>query len=38
MSIEIDQVNKRFGDFVAVDNVSLTLNNGELTALLGPSG
>lgn len=38
MSIEIDRVNKRFGDFVAVDNVSLTLNNGELTALLGPSG
>lgn len=38
MSIEIDQVNKRFGDFVAVDNVSLTLNDGELTALLGPSG
>lgn len=38
MSIEIDRVNKRFGDFVAVDDVSLTLNNGELTALLGPSG
>jgi len=38
MSIEIDQVNKRFGDFVAVDNVSLSLNDGELTALLGPSG
>ncbi|ROZ84154.1 sulfate ABC transporter ATP-binding protein [Pseudomonas neustonica] len=38
MSIEIDQVNKRFGDFVAVDNVSLSLHDGELTALLGPSG
>ena len=38
MSIEVDQVNKRFGDFVAVDNVSLTLKEGELTALLGPSG
>ncbi|SHF63087.1 sulfate transport system ATP-binding protein [Lampropedia hyalina DSM 16112] len=38
MSIEIDQVNKRFGDFVAVDNVSLHFNEGELTALLGPSG
>ena len=38
MSIEIDRINKRFGDFVAVDNVSLTLNDGELTALLGPSG
>jgi sulfate transport system ATP-binding protein len=38
MSIEIDQVNKRFNDFVAVDNVSLSLQDGELTALLGPSG
>ena len=38
MSIEIENVNKRFGDFVAVDNVKLSLPNGELTALLGPSG
>ena len=38
MTIEIDPVNKRFADFIAVDNVSLTLNDGELTALLGPSG
>ena len=38
MSIDIINVNKRFGDFVAVDNVSLELGNGELTALLGPSG
>lgn len=38
MSIEIENVSKRFGDFVAVDNVSLSLAEGELTALLGPSG
>lgn len=38
MSIRIDQVNKRFGSFVAVDNVSLDLPEGQLTALLGPSG
>lgn len=38
MSIEIDRVNKRFRDFVAVDDVSLTFREGELTALLGPSG
>lgn len=38
MSISIEQVNKRFGDFVAVDNVNLNINTGELTALLGPSG
>ncbi|MGL5390572.1 MAG: sulfate/molybdate ABC transporter ATP-binding protein [Shewanella sp.] len=38
MSIHIQQVNKRFGDFVAVDAVDLAINTGELTALLGPSG
>ncbi len=38
MSIEIEQINKRFKEFLAVDNVNLTLNHGELTALLGPSG
>lgn len=38
MTIEIVNVNKRFGDFVAVDNVSLSFSEGELTALLGPSG
>ena len=38
MSIRIDQINKKFGDFVAVDNVSLSIQTGELTALLGPSG
>jgi sulfate/thiosulfate transport system ATP-binding protein len=31
-------VSKSFGDFVAVDNVSLTVPDGSLTALLGPSG
>lgn len=38
MSIHIEGVNKRFGDFVAVDNVNLAIKTGELTALLGPSG
>lgn len=38
MSIHIEGVNKRFGDFVAVDNVNLDIKTGELTALLGPSG
>lgn len=38
MSIEIRNVNKHFGSFAAVDNVSLSLPEGELTALLGPSG
>ena len=38
MSIEVKAVRKRFGDFVALDNVSLTFPSGELIALLGPSG
>ncbi len=38
MSIQIEQVQKNFGDFVAVDKVDLSIHSGELTALLGPSG
>jgi sulfate transport system ATP-binding protein len=38
MSIEIQNVTKQFGKFTAVDDVSLTINSGELIALLGPSG
>ncbi|MGA2550464.1 MAG: sulfate ABC transporter ATP-binding protein [Burkholderiaceae bacterium] len=38
MSIQVENVSKRFGDFVALDNVSLTIEPGELVALLGPSG
>ncbi len=38
MSIEVINLNKRFGDFVALDNVSVSIPTGQLTALLGPSG
>ncbi|HWH00922.1 MAG TPA: sulfate ABC transporter ATP-binding protein [Pilimelia sp.] len=38
MSIEISNVGKRFGDFVALDDVSVSIPAGRLTALLGPSG
>ena len=38
MSIELRQVSKRFGDVAAVEDVSLTVGDGELVALLGPSG
>ncbi|MFL9922778.1 sulfate ABC transporter ATP-binding protein [Herbaspirillum lusitanum] len=38
MSIEVKHINKRFGEFVALNNVSANFPAGELTALLGPSG
>src|SRR5438445_7885649 len=38
MAIEVRDVSKRFGDFVALDSVSLTVESGGLVALLGPSG
>jgi sulfate transport system ATP-binding protein len=38
MSIELTGISKRFGEFVAVDNVDLHVETGELLALLGPSG
>jgi sulfate/thiosulfate transport system ATP-binding protein len=36
--ISVDGVTKRFGDFRALDDVSLEVPEGSLTALLGPSG
>jgi len=38
MSIEVRNITKTFGSFVALDRVSLTVPDGELVALLGPSG
>ena len=38
MTIAVKNIHKRFGDFVALDNISLDFPAGELTALLGPSG
>jgi sulfate/thiosulfate transport system ATP-binding protein len=38
VAIEARKVTKRFGDFVALDGVSVDVASGSLTALLGPSG
>src|SRR5690242_13937327 len=38
MAIEARNVTKRFGDFVALDDVSVEVASGSLAALLGPSG
>jgi len=38
MAIETTNVTKKFGDFVALDDVSIKVPDGGLTALLGPSG
>jgi sulfate transport system ATP-binding protein len=38
MSIQVRSISKRFGDFAALADVSLDVDGGSLTALLGPSG
>jgi sulfate/thiosulfate transport system ATP-binding protein len=38
MSIQVREVSKAFGDFQALDSVSVDIEPGQLTAVLGPSG
>lgn len=38
MQIKLEHLTKRFGDTVAVNDLSITLESGRLIALLGPSG
>ena len=38
MGIELQNINKTFGEYKAIDNLSLNIASGELIALLGPSG
>ena len=38
MQIRVEHLNKRFGSFAAVDDVSFEVESGSLVALLGPSG
>jgi osmoprotectant transport system ATP-binding protein len=36
--IRFEEVTKRFDDFIAVDNLNINLNAGEIVVLIGPSG
>jgi sulfate/thiosulfate transport system ATP-binding protein len=38
MSIEVRNISKTFGSFVALRDINLKINDGEMVALLGPSG
>src|SRR5688572_7763294 len=38
MEIRVSQVSKAFGEYAALDDVSVSIPSGELVALLGPSG
>jgi ABC-2 type transport system ATP-binding protein len=38
MSIEVKEVTKRYGDQIAVDRVSFTVNSGEIVGFIGPNG
>ncbi len=37
-AVEVDRVSRRFGEHVALDQVSLTIREGEFFSMLGPSG
>ena len=38
MSVALERVSKRFGEYVALDEVTFRVDEGELVALVGPSG
>ena len=38
VAVELTGITKRFGDVTAVDNIDLTIDDGEFFAMLGPSG
>ncbi|MFN3480909.1 MAG: ATP-binding cassette domain-containing protein [Thermodesulfovibrionales bacterium] len=38
IAVKIEDLTKKFGDFVAVDNINLTVKRGEVFGFLGPNG
>lgn len=38
VAIDLNKLTKRFGDFTAIDNLTLTVKRGEIFGLLGPNG
>ena len=38
MEIVLENFTKRFGDMTVIENMNLKINEGEMLALLGPSG
>ena len=38
MSLKIDHITKKFGNFTALNDISLEIKDGEFLAILGPSG
>jgi ABC-2 type transport system ATP-binding protein len=38
MLLEVEHLSKKFGDFVAVDDVSFSVERGEIVGMLGPNG
>ncbi|MGQ9546856.1 MAG: ATP-binding cassette domain-containing protein, partial [Dehalococcoidia bacterium] len=38
VAIEVVNLTKRYGELVAVDHVSFTINRGEFFGFLGPNG
>src|SRR5690606_30217887 len=38
VSTEVNDISKKFGDFQALSNINLTIDDGEFIAILGPSG
>jgi ABC-2 type transport system ATP-binding protein len=37
-AVEVENLAKRFGDFLAVDHLNFNVQNGEIFGLLGPNG